>query len=74
MCGPHSLLASLRWGSRLLTVQGLYALTVYNLKERSSYSFISNLENFDVLTWVSCSLPGPVTVSRGVVLNLTHAH
>lgn len=59
-------LASL-WGGELCCWQVRdYILTVYNLKERSSYAFAPDLENFDGFTWVPCSFFGPATVSRGI--------
>ena len=61
---------SMRWGARLLGGQQQSEVdckqSVYNLMERSSYPFTSNLESFGGFSGVPCSLLSPVTVSGGV--------
>ena len=76
------ILFSMRWGARLLGGQQQSEVnckrSVYNVKQRSSYPFTSNLENFDGFSGVPCSLLSPVTVSSGVwyftVPAWTHVH
>ena len=73
---------SMKWGARLLGGQQQSEVnckqSVYNVKERSSYPFTSNLENVDGFSGVPCSLLSPVTVSSGVwyftVPAWTHVH